>query len=387
MTELFHAARKRYQHLGPYNDLVMASNHSLPLWPVARPGAATRRRLRECLAFEPGAAQAREVRVHRRWERDGVAGEEVSWWVGYGPRTQAWVLKPVGARGRLPGVLVLHDHGGFKFYGKEKVADGPVPPPRCVVKFRQIAYGGRAVANELARAGFVVVVHDAFLWGSRRIPLEVMPEFERWAGRTVAATKHEIRYQPRAVARYNWTALFNEQTMAKYCAVLGTTLAGVINYEDRVAAEYLAGREDVLRSRIGCVGLSGGGMRAVLLQGTCSRIRAAVVVGAMSTFAGLLDRHVGCHTWLFFPAGWARFGDWPDIAAARAPSPLLVQFTRDDPLYSRAGMQAADRRLAAHYRAAGAPRNYRGEFYPGPHHFDRVMQAAAIRWLRKELST
>ena len=35
--------------------------------------------------------------------------------VGYGPRTEAWLLKPVGAKGRLPGVVALHDHGGFYF--------------------------------------------------------------------------------------------------------------------------------------------------------------------------------------------------------------------------------------------------------------------------------
>lgn len=386
MKAPFFPAQKYYRHLGPFSDWVGACNGSKSLWPVAKPGHQTRRRLRECLAFEPGPVEPRDLRVHGRWERDDVVGEEVSWWVGYGPRTRAWVLKPKGAVGRLPGVVVLHDHGGFKFYGKEKVADGAQPAPPCVVKFRKIAYGGRAVANELARAGFVVLVHDVFLWGSRRVPLAVMPEFDRWVGRTVQATGNEIDYQPPAVARYNWSALFHEHTMAKYCAVLGTTLAGVVNYEDRVAVEYLAARADVTRNRIGCVGLSGGGMRSVLLQGTCSRIRAAVVVGAMSTFEGLLDHSVGCHTWLFFPAGWARYGDWPDIAAARAPSPLLVQFARDDPLFSQAGMKAADRRLAAHYQAVGAPHNYQAEFYPGPHQFSRAMQAAAIQWLKKELS-
>ncbi len=64
------------------------------------------------------------------WTGDGVVGEEVSWGVGYGPRTGAWLLRPKGARGQLPGILALHDHSNFKFFGKEKIADGPQRPTR-----------------------------------------------------------------------------------------------------------------------------------------------------------------------------------------------------------------------------------------------------------------
>ncbi len=57
--------------------------------------------------------------------------------MGYGPRTVAWVLRPAGVRDPLPGVLALHDHGGFKFYGKEKIADGPEMPGPSVVELRR----------------------------------------------------------------------------------------------------------------------------------------------------------------------------------------------------------------------------------------------------------
>lgn len=377
--------RSSFQHLGPFSDFVAAAKRSRALFPIARPGAATQRRLLEALAFAPGPVRPSGVRLERRWQRDGVEGEEITWSVGYGPRTRAWVLKPKGERERLPGLLALHDHGGFKWFGGEKVADGPVKVPGFVQKFREIAYGGVPFANEMARQGFVVLVHDTFLWGSRRIPYETITEFDRWVGGALQPTRNEISYQPRKIGRYHWSAVFNENTIEKYCTVLGTTFAGVVCYEDRVAAEYLAARPDVTATRIGCVGLSGGGMRSVLLQGTCNRIRAAVVVGAMSTFEGMLDHNIVCHTWLFFPSGWSRHGDWADIASARAPSPLLVQYDREDPLYTMEGMRAADRRLTAQYRSVGAAGNYRGEFHPGPHKFDKPMQRAAVRWLKKHL--
>jgi len=42
--------------------------------------------------------------------------------------------------------------------------------------YRKKYYGGRAWANALAEEGFIVLVHDTFLWGSRRFPLETMPD-------------------------------------------------------------------------------------------------------------------------------------------------------------------------------------------------------------------
>jgi hypothetical protein len=75
---------------------------------------------------------------------------------------------------------------------------------------------------------------------------------------------------------------------------------------------------------------------------------------------------VAPHTWMLFPAGWSEAGDWPDLAASAAPSPLLVQFLLDDELFTLEGMRNADLRLAAAYARANAPEAYRGEFYPGP---------------------
>jgi hypothetical protein len=54
--------------------------------------------------------------------------------------------------------------------------------------------------------------------------------------------------------------------VSKYCTVLGTSLAAVIAHDDRVALNVLRMRTDVEPARIGCVGLSGGGLRAALMR-------------------------------------------------------------------------------------------------------------------------
>jgi hypothetical protein len=376
---------ERYTHLGEYSGLVEEAVGDGPLCPAASPGTQTQRRVRDLLAF-CGPEDPTDVRVGRTWERDGVSGEEVSWSLGYGPRTCAWVLKPSGAHDTLPGVIALHGHDGFKFFGKEKIADGPDGTESAVIGMREKMYGGRAFPNALAREGFVVLVHDVFLWGSRRFRLEEMPERTRAVAAATRGSQEGLGEATPEVALYNAAAFHHEHVIEKYCALLGTTLAGVVSHEDRVAAAYLRSRGDVSAGTIGCVGLSGGGCRAALLQATCESMGAAVVVGMMSTYRHLLDRNVDSHTWMFFPHGLSRFADWPDLAACRAPSPLMVQFDLDDHLFTEAGMRAAHDRLTSCYRVAGDPDGYVGEFYEGPHKFDLAMQGSAFAWLKVRLA-
>lgn len=376
---------REYRHLGVYSDWVLAADRAHSLYPLAPPGEQTRQRLREVLGFHFETEQPQEVRVERRWRRDGIEGEEVSWSVGYGPRTFAWVLKPEGVKGPLPGVVALHDHGGFKYYGKEKIADGPDPTHPVLLPFREEYYGGRAFANALAREGFVVLVPDVFLWGSRRFPLETIAEVDPSARELLQRWQSE-EHDAELIHRYNAIAAGHEHLVEKYCHLLGTTLAGVVSYEDRVAVNYLRSRPDVQAEAIGCIGLSGGGARSALLQATCDHIRAAVIVGMMCTFAENLDHNVVTHTWMVLPWGWARYGEYPDIAACRAPSPLMVQYDEEDPLFTLKGMRDAHERIAEHYHRAGAPENYVGEFYPGGHKFDLPMQSSAFAWLKSHLT-
>jgi dienelactone hydrolase len=363
-----------FQHLGIFSDWVSAAETDGHIHPNASPGVETRRRIRDVLGFSHAPAVPRDVRTERTWTRDGLVGEEVSWWVGYGPRTTAWVLRPAESRGSLPGVLALHSHDGYKYHGKEKIADGPDGPLPELAPLRDKTYQGRAFASALALRGFVVLVHDVFLWGSRRFPLEAMPETirERAAGLD-------------GIDGYNAAARDHEHLVSKYCSVLGTTFAGVVAYEDRVALAYLQSRPDVIATRVGAIGLSGGGCRAALLQATSDDIAAAAIVGMMTTYAGLLDDHLHQHTWMLVPPGLATIADWPDLAASAAPTPLLVQYNREDPLFSLEGMQSAHARIKSHYASVAHPEAYAGEFYDGLHKFDLPMQDAAFNWLIQNL--
>jgi dienelactone hydrolase len=373
-----------YLHLASFSDIVPFAAGQTPLYPLAAPGPETVQAVRDSLGFCAGPETPLQVRLERQWEQDGLLGEEISWWVGYGPRTHAFFLRPAGGSGPLPAVLALHDHGGFKWLGKEKIAQGPEEPPDYLQAFRDKYYGGRAWANALAKQGFAVLIPDTFLWGSRRFQWDELPQQVRDVAGALIAQNPPTDGTPFDIARYHLAANQHEHIVAKYLNLLGTCLGGAVSREDRIAFNYLLSRGEVDPTRAGCLGLSGGGNRSTLLRATHPGVRAAGIVGLMSTYAGLLDHNVN-HTWMFYPTYWSRHGDWPDIAACRAPLPLLVQYDQDDDLFTPDGMQAANQRIRAHYTTADAPSAYTGQFYPGPHKFDLEMQAAAFAWFEQNL--
>ena len=65
--------------------------------------ARARQRLRDCLLQPATGDDAQRRRFSISFEYDGLHVEHLSWQLPYGPPTEAVVLKPAGARGRLPG--------------------------------------------------------------------------------------------------------------------------------------------------------------------------------------------------------------------------------------------------------------------------------------------
>jgi dienelactone hydrolase len=363
------------EHLGVYSDWI---EHATA--PASRAAALpateqVRGAVQRMVATAGTADGLPEVQVERRWTARGLSGEEISYSVGFGPRTHAYLLKPADAAGPLPGILALHGHDGFKYYGKEKIADTDQPPSAAVRALRDDLYEGRAFANDLAAQGYVVLVPDVLAWGSRRFPLDDMPPQIRSEVSTADLPETTV---------YNTAAGHHEHLVEKYCTLLGTTFAAVVTREDRIALDYLRSRNDTT-DRTASIGLSGGGCRSALLRATSSELTAAVVVGMMGTYNSLLDRNVVTHTWMLMPRMLPAEVDWPDVAACQAPASLLVQYNRQDELFPLDGATAAHDRIAAHYAASGSAASYTGQFFDGPHKFDRAMQDAAFTWLREVL--
>src|SRR6185295_5579683 len=100
-----------------------------------------RQRVLECLAPVDLGEQP-DVRVDSTYEFDGLQIERLSWQLPNGPRTEAVFLKPAGAKGPLPAILALHDHGGNKYLGWRKIARVDDKPWEIVVAHQERYYGG-----------------------------------------------------------------------------------------------------------------------------------------------------------------------------------------------------------------------------------------------------
>ena len=323
---------------------------------------------------QPPTGGTPQGELQHRFDYDGLTIEHLHWQLPYGPPTEAYLLKPAKAEGRLPAILALHDHGGNKYFGTRKIVricDDQHPLMR---EHQKRYYGGVAWANELAKRGYAVLVHDAFLFGSRRVRAGDLPDAIR------KGLKEEAPESEAEIKEYNDFASGHESIVAKSLFCAGTTWPGVFTAEDQRALDYLGSRPDVDPDKIGCAGLSGGGLRSVFLAGIDDRIAAACCVGMMTTWKDYLLHKSHTHTWMVYVPGLPRDLDYPEILGLRVPKPTLVLNDTEDQLFTLDAMHEADRMLAEVYKKAGAADRYHGSFYPGPHKFDLPMQAEAFGW-------
>lgn len=300
----------------------------------------------------------------REWRREGVTVTELTWQTAFGPSTRAWLALPFPRPAVLPGVLALHCHAGIKSVGAQRLLTTAEP---VAERLRHDLYGGSALAERLARAGFAALAHDAFAWGARRFDLTSPP----W------------RLHAAPGADYDTVAALHESTVAKFAGVMGTSFAGAVAHDDLTALTVLADLPYV--DGLGVVGFSGGGGRAAVLTALDPRIRASVIACMMSTVDELYPAYLDAHSWLFATPGIGHGRDWPDVAFAQGRHDQLVLYAADDALFPPDGMARADALLRE--RFAEAVGTYRGITVPGPHRFDGPMQDQAIAFLSATLST
>ncbi len=374
--------------LGAYGPWAAASLQDPPRLSFRQPmftdpGAwrsIARSQFREKL-MQPGGASTPVPAVLRQFEFDGLSIEHLRWQLPFGPPTEALFLKPAGAKGKLPGIVGLHDHGGQKYFGMRKITRTSKAQHPVIERHQQQYYSGAAWANELARRGYAVLVHDTFTFGSRRIRLADVPASIR---------NNLVEVNPDSegeIQRYNQFAANHEHVIAKSLFCAGLTWPGVFVFDDQRALDYLASRPEVDATRIGCAGLSGGGLRTVMLTGADERVRCACCVGMMTTWRDYLLNKSYTHTWMVYVPGLPRELDYPEVLGLTVPNPVLVLNNRQDELFTMPEMQRADAILTSVYRKAGAPERYRASFYDGPHKFDREMQKEAFAWFDRWLKS
>ena len=320
-----------------------------------------------------------KVTVNKQSNYDGLHIEELSWQLPYGRATEGILLKPENAKGRLPAILAFHDHSGNKYFGTRKITKISDQQHPSMAEHQKNYYEGMAWANEIAKRGYVVLVNDAFPFSSRRVMMQDVPEELRHG------LNDDDPENPANIDKYNQWAGQHEHIMAKSLFCAGTTWPAVFFIEDQKALDILCARDDVDTRRIGCGGLSGGGMRTVFMSGLDPRIKCAITVGFMTTWKDFLLYKTVNHTWMVYVPLLPNELDFPEILGLRAPLPSMVLCDEQDDLYTMEGMNDAEKILKEVYKKAGAENNFKCSYYPGPHKFDKKMQADAFDWFDKWL--
>ena len=288
-------------------------------------------------------------------------------------RVPAYLLIPKRT-GKMPAIVALHDHGGFYLWGKEKLVEVEGEAP-ILKKWRDDYYGGNSIASVLAKQGYVVLVIDMFYWGERRMILDDDPA--DWRERPADIS-------PQRINAFNQRSGQNEQLVGRTIFSAGFTWAGLMFWDDIRSIDYLLTRPEVDKDRIGCVGLSVGGLRSCHLAALDARIKAAVVVGWMASFPAQLQRKVRNtigHTKVV--PGLYRHLDYPDVASLAMPAALMVINGSKDGLFDLGAVERSFEKLNRCYEKAGIPEKIATRMYDAPHEFNGAMQEEAWAWLKR----
>lgn len=327
----------------------------------------------DAFAYRPAPVEPR-AEVLERVDLGDYVREKILFSTSPVFRVPAYVLIPKGLKGRAPAIVDLHSHGGMFLFGKEKITDlGDNLPTMTAYHARN--YEGRPTATALVKRGYVVIAIDALMFGERRALLAADAKYG-W---------DRAKYSADDVKYINDKCRAREPTIVKGLTLAGLTWPGIVTWDDMRTIDYLVTRPEVDPERIGCLGVSFGGHRSLFLGGLDDRIRAACVTGFMSTVRPMIERHLDTHSFVHFVPHLHRRMDLPDVAALRAPLPLMVQQCTQDQLFPLAGMQAALDKMAAIYRKAGAAERFVGKFYEVPHTLNIAMQDDAFAFFDKHL--
>jgi dienelactone hydrolase len=334
-----------------------------------------RGKLLELLHYAPARCDP-DAEVVERVEADGYVREKVLFNTTPELRIPAYVLIPKGLTKPAPAIVALHDHGGFYFWGKEKLVE-VAGEHATLTEFKRRSYSGKSLASELTRRGYVVIAIDMFYWGERRMILDDDPA--DWRDRPAGIPGERV-------AAFNRRASQNEALVGRTIYAAGFTWSGVMFWDDVRTVDYLVRRPEVDPNRIGCVGLSVGGLRSCHLAALDDRIKAAVVVGWMASYPAQLKDHV-VHTIGFtkLVPGLMRYLDYPDVATLAMPAALLVINGSRDRLFDLEGVHSCFAKLAACYQKAGIAEKVRTRLYDTPHEFNAAMQEEAWEWIQRWL--
>jgi dienelactone hydrolase len=183
-----------------------------------------------------------------------------------------------------------------------------------------------------------------------------------------------------------------EALLSSSCAVLnhmamplGQTVTGMWAWDLMRLLDYVATRPECDPNRVGCGGLSGGGLQTLWLAALDDRVRCAVISGYFYGYKDSLLKLNGNCSCNYVPGLWA-LADMGDLGALIAPRPLLIETGTRDPLNGERGVENVTEQVAITaqaYQVFDAQERLAHALFEGEHMWHG---AEAVPWMVRWLT-
>ena len=311
--------------------------------------AETRLALREVLGFNNLPPAPLAPIVIERVEKDGYIREKIlirTWRDAVMP---VYMLLPKERPKPYPVVIAFHGHG----YGVKDIVglweDGSE-------RHHPDGYH-KDFAVALCRRGFAVAAPEISCFGERQTDFSYL---DTQMGQGVPSTCTHT---------------------AMLAFHMGGSVVGLRVHDGIRLVDYLETRPDLDISRLGAMGISGGGMHTLFSTCLDERICACVVSGYFCTFRDsiLAMHHCPCN----FVPGLHEFGEMYDLAGLIAPRPMLVEAGSRDPIFPIKAVRKSISKARIIYRKSGVSGMPDTDYFEGRH---QISGAKAYYFLAGHLS-
>ena len=243
----------------------------------------------------------------------------------------AYVLLPDRVRPPMPTVICIpgHGRGVDDIVGIDEAGHDRVDKPGYQHDF----------AIQVAEAGMAAVAIEPMAFGCRRDPLNAAKGLSQKGCEPVAGG----------------------------ALLLGETLIGWRVWDVLRTVDYIATRPELDASRVGCMGISGGGTATLFSAALEPRIRAAMVSGYLNTFRDSIGSLAHCVD--NYVPGILNWAEMSDVGGLVAPRPLFVESGEKDNIFPIAASIESFKQVREIYGVFGAADAVEHEVFPGEHSF------------------
>jgi dienelactone hydrolase len=327
---------RRFDPVAYSRDLYAALPRQMGFQARTRPDAeAWQKRLRakvtELVGGFPAARQPlRPVTLETR-SFPGYTREKVVFDAHQGVSVLAYVLVPTNARRPAPVMICVPGHGrgvddivGIDDQGRDRTDKAGYQ---------------HDFAIQVAEAGMAAVAIEPLGFGCRRDPRAARQSLSRSSCNPSAGG----------------------------ALLVGQTMVGWRVWDVMRAVDYIATRSDLDATRVGCMGISGGGTITLFATALEPRLKAALVSGYLNTFRDSIGSLSHCID--NYVPGILNWAEMYDVAGLIAPRSLFAESGERDNIFPVAASRESFDRVRDIYRVFGAEHQFDFEIFPDEHAF------------------